>query len=795
MKIIRGLYPAFLFLKGACSQETMPASRHDGMTGGRRSGGGSLRGLAVIKEQTTTFEIIKPILDDDANSDANIDYWETDNTDNKEESQPPQEQQQEVGEVEVTADATPPPAATAATTFDVDQDDGILTSLRLFDNLRANLPEAFVRADATFSKPADDTTNSKVDLIKLPTLARQGNDSSVQDDGPWDTAFCHLSAITPFTYGDKVPRLPHHEDLAAMALAAHHLNVGNGTIVPEIEGLPNWCKMRFTAEFADTEFQGGVALGHVVSQINRGPGEVERNPCAFIGAYRSAVSIPMSIVTGFSGYPQVSGGSTSAALDDKSQYPLFGRTIPTDAGNANAFVKFLYEVFNITHLAVINVNDAYGNAYVEGMRAARDVWAPEMILHQIPLDTDVGSDNLKASVEQAVASLKATTFRFVYTVVFTAEVHDALLEEAYAQGAAGDGNHTWFFGDSFLGILEGRSFEKDGPLHKSYQGCGLFEVTGGVKGFPKYDHFVQSVSELRNPTDLEYIGRLMPNHTDPAYNYPPFVNDDPTFLQEITSSFATFHYEAIIALGLAACAASAEFGLNFTGRQHYDAFLASNFSGFSGSVNFINTTGTRDPASAMYKVTNYVETFGVDDSGKEIVTFTPINTHLTELGEWVEIIPYVFNDGTSDLPSDLPPPEAVAGLQEQGVNLAVIILVPLVLFVVLGVVIFLFYENKRKKNDGVWVVNKDDLKYDDPPVRTYYCSVVCRTTNQCHVVNFCCPCRAMLRQRNDEYGSSRMSSPRDSTNSKSYTLACSLHRCCRLLSVAVPLDWFWYVRG
>ena len=66
----------------------------------------------------------------------------------------------------------------------------------------------------------------------------------------------------------------------------------------------------------------------------------------------------MSIVTGLFGYPQISGASTSVDLDDTVQFPLFGRTVPSDQGNAIPIIIYLRNVLEIKHLTVINVNDA-----------------------------------------------------------------------------------------------------------------------------------------------------------------------------------------------------------------------------------------------------------------------------------------------------------------------------------------------------------------------------------------------------------------------------------------------------
>ena len=148
-----------------------------------------------------------------------------------------------------------------------EEDQGILTSLRYYDAARLVASDRVVRHEG-----------SNVDVFTDPT------------DGS-EVALCHLSTILPFTTGDFAPFRVAFEDTHSIALAAHHLNTGDGSIVPELAGLNERCSVRFTTEFADTEFVGGATLKHVVEQTSRND-PTERLPCAFIGAYRSAVSIP-----------------------------------------------------------------------------------------------------------------------------------------------------------------------------------------------------------------------------------------------------------------------------------------------------------------------------------------------------------------------------------------------------------------------------------------------------------------------------------------------------------------------
>ncbi|GKY96680.1 hypothetical protein MPSEU_000627600 [Mayamaea pseudoterrestris] len=552
----------------------------------------------------------------------------------------------------------------------LDGDTGVLTSLRYYDQIRSD-------ATSVERKP-----KSNVDLLPDENIA-----------------ICHISHITSFTHGDYTPTRVEVEDAYSVALALHHLNVGDGSIVPQVAGLPDRCNVRFTVEYTDDQDQGGVSLAAVVEQTSR----VQHLPCAFIGNSRSSVSIPTSIVTGFLGYPQISGYSTSVELDDPSQYPLFGRTIPSDVGNSVPIIKFMVDVLQLEHLVVINVNDAYGNAFVDGLRMAADEYAPSMNIHQIPLDEGQGS------IELVVQQLKLTNYRFVFCVVFTQELNDALMTEAVKQGVAGNGVTNWIYGDSFTGLLDGRTFEKDSVLAKAYQGVGLMEAAGGVPGMPSYDAYQKQMMKLKDKIDLKYVGALLPNHTNP--NYPasykenPFIYRD-DFLNPVTNTYSPFHYEAAIALGLAACQASNEMEtLAITGKQQYDAFLNTTFEGIGGTVKFDPVTGTRLPTSTLYRVTNWVE----EHADNNMIAMKPVTSTLFVNGVWEERNPYVFNDGTTKLPADIAPPPPDK-------NLALLITLPIVAALILIAAMFMWMENKRRQNDSVWKVDREELKFSDPPV-------------------------------------------------------------------------------
>lgn len=175
--------------------------------------------------------------------------------------------------------------------------------------------------------------------------------------------------------------------------------------------------------------------------MSRAPG-VERLPCAFIGGALSSVSVPTSMATGWLGYPQVSAVSTSAELDDKTNHPLFGRTVPADDDTAIPVVLFFRNVLNIRNVVVLNNNDSYGNDYAEGLRKAALEHTPDLNILQIPVDIRGDSTPNSFEVQSAVRRVKESQHRYIFSLLFLDD-WERFSSAAYEQGILGDGLHVW----------------------------------------------------------------------------------------------------------------------------------------------------------------------------------------------------------------------------------------------------------------------------------------------------------------------------------------------------------------
>mmetsp|Transcript_12125 Transcript_12125/g.35439 ORF Transcript_12125/g.35439 Transcript_12125/m.35439 type:complete len:990 (-) Transcript_12125:254-3223(-) len=502
------------------------------------------------------------------------------------------------------------------------------------------------------------------------SVTRAGNVDVISDSSGAEVALCHIPQLVPFTVGGSgaYRNVGAYEGAAAVALAAQHLNSGDGSVVTEVRGLDKRCNVRVTTSNFDTELSERVAVDQLIELTNEGGGgnETTANTCALLGAALSGISIPTSIISGLRGYTQVSPVSTSSALDNPAQYPLFARTVPSDDGTAVAAIIYLSRVLGVKHLGILHVNDAYGSAFARGLSEAAKKYAPDMDLRV----TDVPNSASDKIMGRAVDFLVNTEFRYFFAVVLITEDFNNLMTMAYERGIAGTGQHTWMFSDGAGSALADPK-DREGKVHRASRGAGMIQAEGGLPsstiGGPrnKYDKFVEALRGVKNPTDIDYLSRILPktfgSTDEETRNIHSAVLEGADFLSS-PSIIAPFLYDATIALGLAGCQATATnangVGQYFGGAEQFKTMVNLEFDGASGTVEFDNITGTRTPESAIFSVQNFIDLdYGYEEPNGSISSTVQLKSVLTDIftsGEWSNIEPYRFSDGTTVIPSDLP---------------------------------------------------------------------------------------------------------------------------------------------
>ena len=147
--------------------------------------------------------------------------------------------------------------------------------------------------------------------------------------------------------------------LSAAETALRHVRERNGAVVRELAFIN---RTRFVSHAFDTESDG---FGGLIAYRQAH----ERGVHGIVGAARSAVSEPVAQTAAVDRTVQLSYWSSSPDLADKSVYPFFGRTYPSDALGGRFMVQ-LVQSFGWRNFATINVVDAYASAYISVMLAA-----------------------------------------------------------------------------------------------------------------------------------------------------------------------------------------------------------------------------------------------------------------------------------------------------------------------------------------------------------------------------------------------------------------------------------------
>ena len=241
---------------------------------------------------------------------------------------------------------------------------------------------------------------------------------------------------------------------AANFLAVKHLNERSGEVLPGLPALMEGCDFSFTYEQRETEYNPMVAVQELVdattdprdyatatsvhheeaepvlldliwqdentnhttrrSLAQEGPSHTHsspeddtttsdwQHPFAATGAGYSYVTIPLSIVGSAFELPLLSGGATSTDLD---QAPLFGRTIPTNSGDAKAALLY-YDSIGIERIAVLYVADSFGTAYHADLQQESALHFPNISLKGFPY--------YETYIDPAVKQLKDSGYRYIF---------------------------------------------------------------------------------------------------------------------------------------------------------------------------------------------------------------------------------------------------------------------------------------------------------------------------------------------------------------------------------------------
>ena len=162
-----------------------------------------------------------------------------------------------------------------------------------------------------------------------------------------------VKTFLPFSNGTHL-RPGVFDDAFTALLAMYHFNNAGTSPLLSHEDFQN-CNVRMTMELLDTQFSPIETTRTFTGILQRPNPTLEEPPvAAVVGAYRSAVTSPLAILTGVNNIPQVSYASTAVDFNVKEQFPIFGRTVTSSVGEATAALRY-FQQMGSTHVAVLFV--------------------------------------------------------------------------------------------------------------------------------------------------------------------------------------------------------------------------------------------------------------------------------------------------------------------------------------------------------------------------------------------------------------------------------------------------------
>jgi len=329
------------------------------------------------------------------------------------------------------------------------------SSLFYYDTLRELLADGTLRGE----------TEEGSSIIKIP-------DENIR--------LMHVSALLGYSRDDGVTLFEGTQySTKAALMAMHHFNNRIDSMVPDLKQQltdvnGSECNLKMTMDFYDTERSATTGATLLAQRVHTAPYPYQTT--AVLGAARSAVSVPLAVLNTVRNIPQISYASTSTTLDDRETFRLFGRTIPSNDGDAQAAVAY-YKELGVTHLGVLYVQDDYGTAYRLSLERAGREKGIQMSFAAIIWDQSQSNENgLRDSILDAIATLKETGYRYMMGVIYFRHLK-LLVEEATTAGIMGPG-YLWIFGDGILPVAleDSLRYPIDSPQAKTIQGLGILSV-------------------------------------------------------------------------------------------------------------------------------------------------------------------------------------------------------------------------------------------------------------------------------------------------------------------------------
>eukprot|EP01052_Picozoa_sp_SAG31_P025836 SAG31_NODE_2293_length_5994_cov_2.611535_3_plen_1054_part_00 len=415
----------------------------------------------------------------------------------------------------------------------------------------------------------------------------------------------------------------------------------------------------------DSQSDPGMALFRADSFMNS-PWTSYASVDMFIGGMSSEVSESLQQLLQHNKIPQISYASTSPMLSDKTQYPTFLRTIPSDE-QLIAGVTEMIQYFEWKMVSILAINNEFGQAgatelatVLSGLNSATVLQRVEVVNNLLFTDDDVAEQLriikesesriifLHCSIHQAKAVFKAAA----------SEELEMLSEEFTWLGSEWAQDTIW----EEWGEGESEWTQEDDDMKEAMNGIVAFRAGGNC---------LASASTTNCAATRWTSDKVLEEETDIARSYHcDVVRESVSHVNQ----FAYFAYDAVV-VGATALHRSLKKGNSLSDFPMTFEELRGMENGDMGIDEAVLATGS----------------VFVDDKGDRVMPFDVVNL---QDGEWVHVGSFhVDNELTLDMTTDADKAIKWAGGQtripsdrtEEHVSLAALYLFFMLTFIVLSI--------------------------------------------------------------------------------------------------------------
>jgi hypothetical protein len=480
-----------------------------------------------------------------------------------------------------------------------------------------------------------------------------------------------LLGLFPASVRDDIPLSQFLSIEVATFLAVIDFNRRASAFSDSLSEVTQDCNFFLTMDFRDS-YLSPIVSGKEWQDTFLFSNDQERiRPMAIVGPLRSEVSTIVAtlggVVTtknvvegeetlssGSGGVPNISPASTSTRLDNTEEYPFFGRTIATNAGDAIALCLYLQSI-NVRQIAVLHVSDTFGVDFLFEIKNAATRFG--ILVSEVSYKDGLDLDEPMTAVSNLVN--KGCKYFFG---IFSAGLTETLVLRLYDQGLMSRTDLVWLFGEATneaFGLKFSTSKERDMKLVEALNGTGVILLYSPEREPLILKQLLDDFQEDEALVEYYLSSHLSGPLAGRELN--SFPHD--TFALK-PSIYALMAYDSVTALGIAACEIESDF---FTGPELFESFKKVDFRGATQRVRFNKTTGSRDQSYLGYQLYNMIAE--ADEAG-EIVTITPYKSQLiTQQNESIEVLrEFVFFGGTTTPPLGQPLPKENLNLVSDGVR-------------------------------------------------------------------------------------------------------------------------------